>query len=127
MLSSILQNTLKTNLEKKYPNRYSLDILEKFIKIISYFDKGGCITINQISDNLKITKADAMLLLAELTKLNYLKPVYKIYCPECNHTSKDFYEMKELSEFLICEECEHPIVDEKNLLKYLTLLFQVIE
>lgn len=126
MLSSTLQSILNQNLQKKYPNRYSFEIIDKFLKLISLFDKEACISLSQIAENLKTSDSDSFILLSELVKLNYLKAVYKVYCPKCGHSSKNLYTIEELSDFLICEECEHTIIDNKNILKYIILMFQVI-
>ncbi|MGL5593509.1 MAG: hypothetical protein ACRDDH_06190 [Cetobacterium sp.] len=126
MLLNTLQDTIEHNLQKKYNSRFSKEIISNFIQVVSMFDKEGCMSIYKISEYLKISETDSFILLSQLVKLNYLRPMYKIYCPKCHFTSKHIYSIEELGDSLICEECEHTVIDHENLLKYLTLMFQVI-
>lgn len=126
MLLSSLESILKS---EKLKNQINIDNIKisEIIEFLKYFELGSYLTNSHFANNVDLTEADSLNILKVLVELKYLKPVLKFKCLECGHISKDIYNLEEVIDYLICDECKNEILDKNNVLKNLILYFMVIK
>ncbi|MGL5125408.1 MAG: hypothetical protein ACRC6U_05400 [Fusobacteriaceae bacterium] len=126
MLLNLLENILKS---EKLKNPINIDDMKinQIIEFLKYFELGTYFTNSHFANSVDFTESDSLNILKVLVELKYLKPVLKFKCLECNHISKEIYNLEEVMDHLSCDECKNEVLDKNNVLKNLILYFMVIK
>ncbi|MGL5051242.1 MAG: hypothetical protein ACRC6E_11565 [Fusobacteriaceae bacterium] len=122
MLLNLLEDILKSEKLKKPINIDDMKI-NQVVEFLKYFELGTHFTNSHFANSVDFTESDSLNILKVLVELKYLKPVLKFKCLECNHISKEIYNLEEVMDHLSCEECKNKVLDKNNVLKNLILYF----
>lgn len=82
------------------------DIIVKFWKILTRYEKGDYIPLEDLTDKLEISKYSGILILEKLAELKIAKEYYKLYCPKCKKLIQVVEYFNDIPNTLKCSTCD---------------------
>ena len=82
------------------------DVIVKFWKMITRYEKGDYIPLEALTDKLEISKYSGILILEKLTELNIAKKCYKLYCPKCKKPIQVVEYFNDIPKTFKCDTCD---------------------